>query len=119
MQMCRRNLKTFHYAIYKGKTDIIDAYGNVTGYSNVEYHEPIEMKARISATRGVADVDLFGISLNYSRTITTTDINCPIDENSILWIDEKDTTKPHDYVVVSVARDINYVVYAIRKVSAS
>lgn len=119
MRMCERNIKPFHYATYKDKTEIIDPYGNATGYSDVEYNEPVKMYGRISPSRGRADVDLFGINLVYSKTITITDMDCPIDENSVLWVDETDTTKPHDYVVVSVARDINYIVYAIKKVSAS
>ncbi len=119
MRMCERNIKHFRYATYKNRTEIVDPYGNVTGYSQIEYNEPIETKGRISATRGRADVDLFGVNLIYSRTITVTDMNCPIDENTVLWVEEKDVTKPHDYVVVSVARDINYIVYAIKRVNAS
>lgn len=116
-RMGERNAKVFHYATYKGKTEIIDPYGNVTGYSEIEYNEPVEMRARISPAKGKSDIDFFGVNLNYSRTITTTDMNCSIDENTVLWVDEQDITKPHDYEVVSVAKDINYIVYAIKKVN--
>ena len=44
-------------------------------------------------------------------------MDCPIDEHTILWVDTLDTEKPHDYEVVSVARGLNSISYAIRKVS--
>jgi len=42
-------------------------------------------------------------------------MSCPIDESSILWIDDLDTTKAHDYVVTKVAPSLNVIQYAVRK----
>ena len=113
-----RNLKPFHYALYVGDTAIVDEYGNETGEKLLSYSDPVMAYGRITPARGMADVDLFGTATNYTKTITVTDMDCPINEYTKLWVDEVDTANPSDYVVVSVARDINYIVYAIRKVSS-
>lgn len=112
-----RNQKPFHYALYVGDTPIVDEYGNETGEKLLTYDTPVIAYGRITPARGTADVDLFGTATNYTKTITVTDMECPINEYTKLWVDETETDKPSDYVVVSVARDINYIVYAIRKVS--
>lgn len=93
----------------------MDEYGNQTGEYRITYAEPKPLMVNVSAARGTIDVDQFGSNANYSRTIVTDDVECPIDANSILWIGIP-VTKPHNYVVVSVARSINSVTYAIREV---
>ena len=49
----------------------------------------------------------------------TDDMDCPIEESSILWIDNLDTEKPHDYIVRKVAKGLNSIMYAVRKVNIS
>ena len=49
----------------------------------------------------------------------TDDMDCPIDERSILWIDSLDTSQPHDYIVRKVAKGLNSIMYAVRKVNVS
>lgn len=117
-RLCERNKRAFYYATYVDSAPVIDAYGNETGGRAISYSEPTEMKGRVSATKGSAEIDLFGTNLNYNKTITVSDLTCPIDEYSKLWVDDTDTTHPHDYIVVGVAKDIDYIVYAIRRVNA-
>lgn len=112
-----RNKRTFYYATYSGREEILDSKGFRTGNYRIAYNSPVMAKANISASRGMSDVEQFGTSLNYSKTIVTSDMDCPIDEHTILWVDTLDTEKPHDYEVVSVARGLNSISYAIRKVS--
>jgi hypothetical protein len=54
------------------------------------------------------------------------DVKCPIDENSVMWIDTEplidadgNTETPWDYVIVRVAESINSKAYAVKKVSVS
>ena len=61
------------------------------------------------------ELEQFGTNANYTRTITTTDMACPIDENTRLWIDAP-TSGAHDYVVTMVAKSINSITYAVLKV---
>ena len=123
MRLCNRNLKNFFYALFDNKVPIVDASGYNTGRYELKYHNPEEMTAYISAARGVSDTEQFGVSLDYERTIITDDMDCPINETSILWIDvvpeidgEGKTATPNDYKVVKVAKSINYISYAIKKV---
>jgi len=127
MRSLVRNKQKIYYALYDTKTDIVDDYGNKTGEYNVTYGEPVEYHINVSAARGTADVEQFGINANYTKTMTTNDLNCPIEETSILWINREPTVTvgevttdiPHNYVVVSVARSINSITYAIREVNVS
>ena len=115
MRCLERNKKTIHYKNYLGKTQIVDANGNRTGEYTLSYSDLIEAKMNVSASRGVATEEMFGVSTNYTKVLVTSDVDCPMDEQSILWID-KPTDGPHDYVVVRKAKSINSISYAIAKV---
>ena len=119
MKALERNKQKIYYANYLGKTPITDENDLFTGEYEVTYTEPIEVKVNVSASRGEAYLDLFGTNLNYTNTIVT-DKDLGIDENSILWVGkvayQGSVITPHNYIVVSIAKSLNSVVYAIRKV---
>lgn len=115
MRALSRNKQAFYYALYKGKTAIVDANGFDTGDYTVTYDTPVEMRANISPARGTADLEQFGITSNYTHTIVTDDMACPIDQNSVLWIGIP-TTAHHNYVVAQVARSLNSITIAIHEV---
>ena len=119
MRSLARNKQKLHYALLVSRTEIIDADGNKTGEFENTYGNPIEFKANISPARGNADIDIFGANVNYSKTIVTTDMRCPIDENSLLWIDTDPLTQPYNYVVTQVAKSLNVITYAIKEVRVS
>jgi hypothetical protein len=98
-------------------TEITDENGFYTGEDEIIYTTPQSAKVNVSASRGEASVELFGTDLNYTKTIVT-DKDLGIDEHSILWLGKSYTT-PHNYIVVSVAKSINCVSYAIREVDVS
>lgn len=118
MRSLARNKQKIYYALYGGKEDIRDEWGNLTGESHLTYGDPVEYRINVSAARGTADVEQFGINANYAKTMVTNDLSCPIDETTRLWIGIE-PTKPHNYVVVSVAKSINSITYAIREVSVT
>lgn len=126
MKLCERNLRKLYYATYKEKTPIKDEQGYETGAYRLSYNPPIELKANISAARGTSETEQFGVNLDYEKVVLVGDVNCPINETSILWIDtvptineEGETETPFDYLVVKVARSLNNVAYAVRKVIGS
>ena len=126
MRCMARNKSKFYYASYIDNTEIIDEYGNATGEYTLSYGNPIECKANISAARGDAIIRQFGESESYDKVIVLDDINAPIDEHSILWVDtlpllnENGTTAtPHDYIVKRVAKSLNGVSIAIQKVDVA
>lgn len=112
------NMQTIHYALYKGKKPVTDEYGNRTGESKAEYTKPQKLKINVSATRGTADVEQFGTYTEYSKTLSTCDMACPLNENSILWIGVS-PNNPHNYCVSAVAKSLNRITYAIKEVNIS
>ena len=125
MKALERNKQTIYYANYTGRSVITDADGLYTGQTRPSYTNPTEAKVNLSASRGEASIDLFGTDVNYTNTIVS-DKDLGLDENSILWVNKSPTTSstssvitPYNYIVVSVAKSLNSVVYAIRKVDVS
>lgn len=116
MRGVERNKKLLHYALYQGESAMVDADGNETGEYSVTYAPAVPIRANISASRGSVDIEQFGVNLNYSKTIKVFDMSCPITETTVLWVDQTDTTKAPDYRVVGVAKGLNSITYAIRKV---
>ena len=119
MRTLKRNQREIYYATLMGKEPVTDEWGNETGEYNMVYSDPSPIRINVSAAQGGLETRQFGQMENYDRTLITDDLDCPIDESSILWIDNLDTTKPHDYVVTKVAPSLNVMQYAIRKVNVS
>lgn len=124
MKILRRNKRCFYYALYQGKEAVIDGEGYETGEYAVQYAAPVKMSANISAASGSAQVEQFGTFINYDRVIMTDDMDCPIDENTILFIDKipeyDNSGNPlPDYRVRRVAKSLNSISYAISRVSVS
>lgn len=128
MKALKRNKQTFWYANLSSDTPPTpqyDDYGNETGEIGLTYDLPVEFHANVSAARGTADLDAFGINANYSKTIVTDDLSLPIDKSTILWIDKEPDANgeagaiKHDYVVVAVAKSLNNLTIAIKEVIVS
>lgn len=126
MRTLLRNNSVFYYAKYESKAEIIDEYGNSTGQYEIIYSNPIKISGNISAAQGEMQNRQFGDSESYDKVIVLDDMNIPIDEYSILWVDtlpalneDGSTETPHDYVVKQVARSINSVSIAVSKVNVA
>ena len=127
MKTVQRNQVPVWYALCLGEEEILDDAGNRTGEYDVKYSTPVMAWMVLSANRGSAAREAFGISTNYSRTMTTGDMDCPIAEDSVLWIGTDPTIEvegvtvkvPHNFVVVRVSPSLNYISYAIREVDVS
>lgn len=118
MRSLARNKQKIYYSLYEESRDIRDEWGNLISEPALKYGEPVEYHINVSAARGTADVEQFGINNNYTKTMVTNDMTCPISETTRLWIG-RGTDLPHNYVVVSVAKSINSITYAIREVSVT
>lgn len=124
MRTLLRNKRPYYYCLYQGKTPITDDYGNETSEYRVEYGAAVLAYANISAATGYAQTEQFGNLDNYDKVIVTDDLRCPIDENSVLFIDkapewDADQNPVYDYVVRRVARSLNSVSMAVSKVKVS
>lgn len=119
MKSLARNKQTIYYALYQGKTEAVDSNGLRTGQYKPTYAGPVPYKINVSAAKGSAMVEMFGIDTAYSKKMTTNDMSCPITESTVLWIDKApgETFDPN-YRVVSVAKSINSITYAIDEVKS-
>ena len=116
MRSLNRNRRTIYYALRTGETVNVDEYGNETGESTPLYGDPIEMRCNISAATGEEAVQAFGSFTGYSRTICISDVNCPIDEDAVIWFGATPTA-PYNYIVVRKADSKNGVLYALQEVT--
>ena len=112
MRNLARNKRTISYLLYEGFTDEVDSNGLYTGTKIPTYASPVDIRASVSAARGTTDLDLFGINVPYTNTVLVDNLDCPIDENSRLEIDG------NPYAVLSVAKSLNHIAYAVRKLNA-
>ena len=113
----KRNEQIFYYALYSANTAVTTTGGLYTGEYAVSYGTPVECRGNISASRGMSDHEVFGTGLDYDRVIVVHDMDCPIDENSIIWIDRTpDNSTPHNYIVRRVAKSLNCISIAVRQV---
>lgn len=111
------NRQDMWYALCNGKTEIIDDYGNHTGVFQVTYGAPVYYPVNMSQSRGTTGLEAYGITADYDRTFVTTDMNCPIKEDSIIWFGADPNTQPHNYVVHQIANSLNSITIQIRGVS--
>lgn len=124
MRDVQRNKSTIHYALRTGSEEVVDEYGNVTGEFVEQYSDPVALKINIGVPKGTIELERFGLDSQYTRVIATTDMNCPIAEDSILWVGIKPTDTegnpvPHNYVVQRIAPTINQLLIAIKEVHVS
>lgn len=124
MKLLKRNLSTIHYCLYEGSEPILDDDGNETGEDKITYSEPVEFECSVSAATGYSATEMFGNLENYDKTLITDDMECPIDEHSVLFVDKEpefdtDGRPLYDYIVRRVAKSINNISFAIRKVDVT
>ena len=125
MRGMEQNKQSFWYALYERSEPILDEYGNEIGLKPV-YGSPIKSSGNISTARGSTETGQFGAIVVYAKTINPMPVDCPIDESSVLWLDnvpvideDGKTVTPYDYVVTRVARSINHKAYTIKRVEVA
>lgn len=124
MRCLNKNKVLFHYSLFIEKEAIKDEYGNQSGEYKVIYGEPVKCRGNISTATGSSETEQFGSSLEYDKVIVLDDINCPIEESSVLFVDKEPTRDDDgnllfDYIVKKVAKSLNSVSIAISKVVVS
>lgn len=124
MRNLRRNATPIWYLLLDKSKPIQDEYGNDTGGSLLVYKPAVKICASVSSDTGMSTVMQIGNLPDYDRVILVDDPNCPIDENTVLFVDkapeyDEDGNPVYDYVVQRVSRSLNTVAYGIRKVDVS
>ena len=116
MRSVQRNRQTIYYALRIGSTEVIDEYGNATGEFVEQYSSPTLLKINIGVPKGVVELERFGLNDDYTRILATTDMDCPIAVDTILWVGV-DTTEPYNFVVKKILPSLNQLLIAIQEVN--
>lgn len=118
MRSLLRNQQPVFYKLYEGEKEI-EIDGMPTGSFVPSYSGLKSVMLCVSPNKGSSEVEQFGSTEDYDRTMTTADPKCPIDENAVLWVDGADTEGPWNYIVKEVGRWKNSTQYAIKRVTVS
>ena len=125
MKIMERNKRPLWYLLYDRKAPAVDEDGNETGEEIIVYKPAVALRANVSPASGSSQVEQFGNLAGYDKVIVTDDMSCPIDENTVLFVDkepeyrEADGKPLYDYIVKRVAKSMNIIAYAVTKVSVS
>lgn len=140
-----RNDRDFWYCLYDPNIEhmVIDENGHETGEIVPHYEEAVAFYANVSPASGQAQTEMFGGLDSYDKVIMTSDMDCPIDENTVLFIDKEPEYSDllthkiiegnalyaddevaeveyelpkYDYIVKRVAKSLNNISIAVRKV---
>lgn len=132
MRCLRRNQRVMWYSTYKDKEYVVDENGRRTGDMKLTYNDPVKIKMSISATtsmtsasRGAfSDTADYGAVLNYDRRLVTDDMKCPIDETSVMFIneepeydDEGDCKFNFDHEVIKKVVGLDNITYYVKRLT--
>lgn len=79
------NTRRMWYALFDEKQPILDKNGDETGDYTTGYSPPVLFYANLSPGKGSAQAEMFGTNVDFTRTISTTDLALPIKETSLVW----------------------------------
>lgn len=116
MRSVQRNKQPIWYALRLESTEVIDEYGNVTGEFVEQYSVPMKLNINIGVPKGQINLERFGLNDNYTRVLATTDMNCPLAVDSILWVGIS-TEEPHNYVVKKILPSLNQLLIGLEEVN--
>lgn len=116
MRSVQRNKQPIWYALRLSSTEVIDEYGNATGEFVEQYSVPMKLNINVGVPKGQISLERFGLNDNYTRVLATTDMNCPLQEDSILWIGIP-ATERNNYVVKKIMPAINQLLIGLEEVN--
>lgn len=148
MRCLKRNKVPFWYCLFDRKEELLDEDGNRTGEFVAYYHEPVLLRGNVSVAHGEIQDELFGKSISYDKVILLDDPNCPIAEDTVLFVDKAPVFSEgagvlfdsdgnpvldsegrmigttilqpmFDYIVRRAARSLNTAAYAIERVTVT
>jgi hypothetical protein len=105
MRPLNRNKSTIYFAQYIDSTEILED-GLRTGQFEANYGAPIKYRANVLSDKDQLGYQPYGIEQNFDK-ILVVEKNCIINDTSNLWIENLDTTLPHDYIVTAISNSLN------------
>ena len=135
MRVLSRNKKELWYANRTGESYVVDANGLKTGEKEESYSTPVKMKASMSissgannlGSQGMVSLEPYGLTTAYTHNAITEDMNCPMDEEALIWYERKpvkivdgvEVPVPHNFKVVRKATSLNHLIYYLKEVDVS
>ena len=155
MRVLERNKKDLWFANRVSESYVTDTNGLKTGEKQQAYDTPQKIRVSMSmssgannlGSQGMVALDPYGLTTAYTHNAVTEDMNCPLDEEALVWyereptrieertrtveetIDGEVTTHtiteqvevpvPHNFVVVRKAQSLNHLIYYLREVDVS
>ena len=124
MKLMKRNLQTIYYATFSDEATVYDEDSLETGEHTLAYATPVALECSVSPEGGTAQTESFGVLDAYSRVVITENMSCPIDEETVLFVDTAPPANSgdpfvYDYIVKRVRKSLNFIAYLIHKVDIS
>lgn len=123
MRNLKKNQRKMYYALFDKMVQQVDENGDETGDPVKHYTAPVKFKASLSSGNGSAQKEVFGTDVDFTRSISTTELNLPITETSLVWYEtapvllEDGSADPDsaDYEVAAPPADgLNVLVIALK-----
>ena len=135
MRLLSRNKREMWYANRIDEAEVTDEHGLLTGEKEELYGEPVRMRVVMSissgannlGSQGMVTLDPYGITTAYTHNAITEDMNCPLNEEALIWYGRTPTkvvngvtvNVPHNFKVVRKAKSLNHMIYYLREVDVS
>lgn len=115
MRCLARDKSTVWVSLYEESVEELDADGLRTGNHVTRRSDPFEIDASVSAARGSVYEDGFGQDVAYDRSVLIEDVDTPVSESTVMWIDADPAVDEWDYKVSAIARTPNVVKVAVKR----
>lgn len=131
MRSLDRERRGVRIAAFRGKEQVVDDEGRLTGTWAVTYEPPETFYATVSPAAGNTYADGFGLGVSYDRTMIVHAIGLGIQESSVVWVDtipdtdpetgelnydeNHEPVTPYEYTIASVAESYNVTNVALKK----
>jgi hypothetical protein len=128
MRDLKKNQVAMFYALYSDSIPVYDDQGRETLETKCGYLHPVSFKASISAGRSDAYESPFGNNVAYDRVILSSNKSLPINDNSLIWVDNIPVYDTDGSVLVSSAdyqvsanpiKTLNVVKIAVKMLTAN
>lgn len=155
MRVLERNKKELWFANRLSESYVTDKHGLKTGEKEQTYGTPQKLKASMSissgannlGSQGMVALDPYGLTTAYTHNAITEDMNCPLDEEALVWYEREPTVTetrtrtveetidgevtthtiteevevpvPHNFKVVRKAKSLNHLIYYLKEVDVS
>ena len=123
MRNLKKNQRKMYYALFDKMVQQVDENGDDTGDPVAHYSAPVMFEASLSSGKGSAQKEVFGADVDFTRSISTTNLGLPITETSLVWYETEPALLPDgsanpdsaDYEVAAPPADgLNVLVIALK-----